>query len=56
METIIIRPSVDSEYSNKIKALESAFERLSLIDKTICNDRIVYVFGEKIENCSPSNN
>ncbi len=46
MKTIILRPSTDTEYSVKAGELEKAFETMKLIDKTVCEDRIVYVFQE----------
>lgn len=49
MKTIIIRPSVDNDSSYKLGQLEKAFETMRLIDKTICEDRIVYVF-EEVDN------
>ena len=33
--------------NNDSKELKEAFETMKLIDKTICDDRIVYVFDEK---------
>ena len=49
MKTIIIKPSVDKEDSWQIKLLEKMFEKMKLVDKTICVDRIVYIF-EEIDN------
>ena len=46
MKTIIIRPSVDKENSWQIKLLEKMFETTKLVDKTVCEDIIVYVFEE----------
>ncbi len=53
MKTIILRPSVDTQYSEKAKELHEAFNTFSLADKTICGDRIVYVFLEKESLSSP---
>lgn len=50
MKTIIIRPSVDNQYSDKAKELAQAFEDLTLIDKTVCEDRVIYIFGEKTKS------
>lgn len=47
MEIYIFRPSVES-YSGKV-TLANMFERYSLIDKTVVEDRVIYVFGEKLE-------
>lgn len=55
MKTIIIRPSVDNQYSDKARELEEAFDEMSLIDKTICQDRVIYVFGDKIKLSQPNN-
>lgn len=48
MKTIILRPSLDSEYSNRVKELEKAFKEMVLEDKTVCEDMIVYIFRKKI--------
>ena len=45
---IIFRPSVDRESSYDAQQLLSAFEEQKLIDKTVCEDRIVYIFGDTI--------
>lgn len=47
MKTIILRPSLDNQYSDKVKELEKAFKEMVLEDKAVCEDRIVYVFSEK---------
>jgi hypothetical protein len=46
-KTIIYRPSVDNGDSYKAGQLENAFSELKLIDKTVCEDRIVYIFSPK---------
>ena len=50
MKTIILRPSVDREDSYKTDQLEKAFKEMKLVDKTVCDDRIVYVFDELSPN------
>lgn len=48
--TVIIRPNVDSVNSQKILDLEVAFATFQLVDKTVCEDRIVYIFQETNKN------
>lgn len=45
MKTFIFRPSVEEEYRREI--LANLFETMTLVDKTIVNDRIVYIFNDK---------
>lgn len=47
MKTIIIRPSVDSQYSEKAKELTQAFDDMSLVNVTVVEDRAIYIFGDK---------
>ena len=48
MKIIIFRPNLSTlNNNNDSKELKEAFETMKLIDKTICDDRIVYVFDEK---------
>lgn len=47
METIIIRPAVETSGSFQLQKLEKLFETKKLIDKTVCEDRIIYVFTNK---------
>lgn len=49
MKTIIIRPSVDDPDDWKIQELENCFSTMVLVDKTICEDRIIYVFKTRGE-------
>lgn len=51
MRTIIIRPSVETEF--KLEQLQKLFETMSLVDKTVVEDRIIYIFGEKEKMSSP---
>jgi hypothetical protein len=44
MKTIILRPSVATVFEKN--ELQNAFADMKLIDKTVCEDRIVYVFSE----------
>lgn len=43
-KTIIYRPSVDDGESYQAGQLETAFAEMKLVDKTVCEDRIIYVF------------
>jgi len=52
MKTIIIRPSVETAF--KLEQLQELFETMSLVDKTVVENRIIYIFGEKEKMCSSS--
>lgn len=45
MEVLIFRPSVASQYDKDM--LEGFFRNASLVDKTVCDERIVYIFKLK---------
>lgn len=55
MKTIIHRVSVDNGNSYTAGQVEEAFETMRLIDKTVVEDRIVYIFGDKDPNYDPRN-
>jgi len=44
MKVVIFRPSVASIY--EMERLSDCFISMKLIDKTVCEDRIIYVFDE----------
>jgi hypothetical protein len=47
MKTIIYRPSVENTTSYETGQLEKAFATMELVDKTVCDDRVIYVFKDK---------
>ena len=46
MKTVIYRPSVEGAKSWGTQELEECFKNMTLVDKTVCEDRIVYVFTD----------
>lgn len=44
-KTINYRPSVDDCDSYKTGQLETCFATMKLVNKTVCEDRIVYIFA-----------
>lgn len=46
MKIIVLRPGVVRGDDYLVKSLLECFTQRTLIDKTVCEDRIVYIFSE----------